>query len=501
MKTMKDKIKMLIAMVLVGIGTAAITYLFMSRYEIVDGGRTVAMTDGNAMRVGFTPAINRSSVTDNDFTQAAEKTVNAVVGVKSTQQVQQQQMTGDPFFDLFFGYRGQPQQPKAKEGYGSGVIISSDGYIVTNNHVIDDADEIQVTLNDQRQFDAVLVGTDPATDIALLKVDAKDLPTIPFGASDDLKIGEWVLAVGNPFMLNSTVTAGIVSAKARALGLQQVGGRLGIESFIQTDAAVNPGNSGGALVNTAGELVGINTAIYSQTGNYAGYSFAVPSSIVSKVVTDLRQYGTVQRAVLGISIRDVNADLAKEKELSVTDGVYIEEVSEGSAAAEAGIKKGDVITAINQVSVKNVAQLQEQVARFRPGDKIQVTFIHDGNTRTVDVVLKNAQGNTEMITKKGIDYLGAVFQNLSSKELTQYGVRNGVMVKSVERGGLFSRSGIREKFVIVKINDISIKSEKDIEKVYESLTTDRGGDEEPVMFIVGVYPNGKTAYYAVDLSR
>jgi Do/DeqQ family serine protease len=500
---MKEKIQILCAMVVVGLGTSAVTYGVMARLGQSTNSSVTLPADGAARAVGFLPTLNAASVTDNDFTKAAELTVNAVVGVRSAQRVQQSQMggsTGDPFFDLFFGYRGgQQPQPKGKEGYGSGVIISSDGYIVTNNHVIDGADTIQVTLNDKREFDAVLVGTDPTTDIALLKVEATDLPTIAFGASDDLKIGQWVLAVGNPFMLNSTVTAGIVSAKARTLGMQ--GGKLGIESFIQTDAAVNPGNSGGALVNTAGQLVGINTAIYSQTGNYAGYSFAVPSSIVSKVVTDLRQYGTVQRAFLGISIRDVNAELAAEKKLNVTEGVYVAEVGEGSAAGEAGLKTGDVVVRVNNAPVKTVAQLQEQVARFRPGDKIRLTYIRDGKEKSCDVVLKNVEGSTEVVKKKGMSDLGATFQSLTRQDLMTYGVRNGVLVKSVDKNGLFAKCGIKDKFVIVKINDAAVGSEKDIQRVYETLTTQRGEDREPVMFIVGVYPGGKTAYYAVDLSK
>jgi Do/DeqQ family serine protease len=499
---MKEKIQLLCAMVVVGLVTSGITYGVMARMGATPNTEVTMPADGGVRSVGYTPTYSAASVTDNDFTRAAEMTVNAVVGVRSVQRAQQQAMpgsTGDPFFDLFFGYRGQQSQPKGKEGYGSGVIISSDGYIVTNNHVIDEADTIQVTLNDKRQFDAVLVGTDPTTDIALLKVEAKELPTIQFGASDDLKIGEWVLAVGNPFMLNSTVTAGIVSAKARTLGMQ--GGKLGIESFIQTDAAVNPGNSGGALVNTAGQLVGINTAIYSQTGNYAGYSFAVPSSIVSKVVTDLRQYGTVQRAFLGISIRDVDAELATEKKLTVSEGVYVAAVEEGSAAAEAGIKEGDVIVRVNQAQVKTVAQLQEQVARFRPGDKIRLTYIRDGKEQSVDVVLKNVEGSTDVVKKKGMSALGATFQSLTRQDLVNYGVRSGVLVKSVDKGGLFAKCGIKDNFVIVKINDAAVNSEKDIRRVYETLTTQRGEDREPVMFIVGVYPGGKTAYYAVDLSK
>lgn len=466
--------------------------------------------DSNFHHVNFAPVVSRGSVTDNDFTKAAELTVNAVVGITNKQVQQYQQSYGgmnDPFFDFFFGQRApQRQQPQSSDptpvGAGSGVIISSDGYIVTNNHVIDNAERLVVTLNDRREFEATLVGTDPNTDIALIKIDAKDLPTIAFGESDNLKIGEWVLAVGNPFMLNSTVTAGIVSAKARSLSSGMEGGKsIGIESFIQTDAAVNPGNSGGALVNTAGELVGINTAIYSQTGSYSGYSFAVPSSIVSKVVTDLKQYGTVQRALLGIMGGDVNGALAEQKELKVNEGVYVAEVAKDGAAESAGLKEGDVITSINKVNVKSMAQLQEQIARYRPGDKIQVTVDRNGKTVTVTATLKNMQGNTDVIQKKGLDALGVTFKNQSAQELARYGVRSGVLVSKLEQNGAFYKSGVREKFLIVKINDVVVKSDKDIEKVYDELTTNRSADQEPVMFIIGVYPNGKTAYYAVDLSK
>lgn len=500
MKT-KQALVLFGAMVVVSGLTAYGTVKYMSSNLM--GEDDGVFTDSNVHSVGFQPAMSHASVTDNDFTKAAELTVNAVVGIKNTQQVQQQQMQsmGDPFFDFFFGNRGgyPQQQPKPREGYGSGVIISNDGYIVTNNHVIDKADQLNVTLNDGREFPATLIGTDPSTDIALIKIDAKNLPTVSFGQSDDLKVGEWVLAVGNPFMLNSTVTAGIVSAKARSLGMG--GNQLGIESFIQTDAAVNPGNSGGALVNTAGELVGINTAIYSETGNYAGYSFAVPSSIVSKVVTDLKQYGTVQRALLGIMGGNVTASVVEKEGLKVNEGVYISEVTKDGAAEQAGIKAKDVITAINKVQVKTMAQLQEQIARFRPGDKVLVTVDRDGKTQNFSVTLKNSQGNTDVIQKKGIDFLGATFQNLSQQELMKYGVRRGVMVKSLESNGAFAKSGMKEKFVIVKINDSVVSSEKEIEAAYNALTSNRGSDQEPVMFIVGVYPNGKTAYYAVDLSK
>ncbi|MBE6331926.1 MAG: Do family serine endopeptidase [Bacteroidales bacterium] len=506
MKT-KQMLGLLGAMFLVSGLTATMTYKVMEKRTVQELADGLAANDSNSHLVQFTPTVSRGSVTDNDFTQAAEKTVNAVVGVRNRQMVQQQQYQSmDPFFDFFFGNRGygqqQPQQ-KAREGYGSGVIISADGYIVTNNHVIANADQLTVTLNDQREFEATLVGTDPTTDIALLKVDAKDLPTIAFGESDNLKVGEWVLAVGNPFMLTSTVTAGIVSAKARQIGMGQrsSGNQMNIESFIQTDAAVNPGNSGGALVNTAGELVGINTAIYSETGNYAGYSFAVPSSIVNKVVADLRQYGQVQRAVLGIRIQEINPELVEKEELKESEGIYVAEVMDNGAAADAGIKKGDVITSIDKVRIKNFGVLQGELARHTPGEKVQVTVDRKGKNETFTVTLKNSDGNTEMRTKKGIDALGVKFENLSAKDLQKYGVRKGVLVKSVEQGGAFARAGVHEKFVIVKINDVVVSSDKEIEKVYNDLTTSRSADQDPVMFIVGVYPNGRAAYYAVDLSK
>ena len=508
MKT-SSALKLFGAMVVISGITAAATF------KVMENRLAYTLSNGNA-DIELTPAgffnTSNSSVTDNDFTRAAEKTVNAVVGITNKQVRQQQQSyygggMNDPFFDFFFGQRGRQQQqqeePQANDptpvGSGSGVIISSDGYIVTNNHVIDKADELTVTLNDRRQFTATLVGTDPTTDIALLKIDAKDLPTIPMGQSDALKIGEWVLAVGNPFNLTSTVTAGIVSAKARSLGTS--GNKLGIESFIQTDAAVNPGNSGGALVNTAGELVGINTAIYSQTGNYAGYSFAVPSSIVSKVVTDLKQYGTVQRALLGIMGGDVNAQVVEEKSLKVNEGVYVSEVSPEGSAEEAGIKSEDVITAINGVSVKTMAQLQEQIARFRPGDKVKVTVDRKGETKSFTCTLKNTKGNTEVIQKKGIDALGCTFKDLSSQELYKYGVRSGVQIQKLETSGLFYKAGLREKMVIVKINDQPVKSAKEIEQIYNELTTSRSADQDPVLFIAAITPQGRVGYFAVDLSK
>ena len=326
------------------------------------------------------------------------------------------------------------------------MIISADGYIVTNNHVIDEADRLEVTLNDNRTFDATVVGSDASTDLALIKIEAKDLPVIPMGDSEALKVGEWVLAVGNPFGFTSTVTTGIVSAKGRSIGSQSHGGRMGIESYIQTDAAVNPGNSGGALVNLAGELIGINTAIYSQTGNYAGYSFAIPTTIVKKIVSDLRQFGTVQRAVLGISIMDLSNEIAKEYNITaVTKGVFVGDVSDRSSAKEAGLQKGDVIVKINDINTDNVAQLQEQVAKHRPGDKVKVTYIRDNNTKSVDVTLRNPQGNMR-ITKAGdITDLGCAFKKVDESVLRQLGLSNGVQVSRSVRWP-FPRFGCQERF-------------------------------------------------------
>lgn len=344
------------------------------------------------------PAVNTPRMADIDFTTAAQLSVNAVVHVKTTYTAKKQSSVIDPFLEFFFGLphyqeRPQPQQ----QGFGSGVIISNDGFIVTNNHVIDRADMIQVVLNDKRTYTAQLVGTDPTTDIALLKIEADSLPTITFGDSDMLKVGEWVLAVGNPFNLTSTVTAGIVSAKARNINI--LNAAMKIESFIQTDAAVNPGNSGGALVNTQGRLVGINTAIASETGSYAGYAFAVPTSIVQKVVEDLKQHGTVQRAILGVQIADITDRLAKDRNIHTLAGAYVNSVMELSAAHMAGITEGDIITHVNNSPIKTVAELQEQIGRHRPGDEITITLLRNNTSITLPVTLQNRQGTTEILTK------------------------------------------------------------------------------------------------------
>jgi serine protease Do len=443
---------------------------------------------------------------ETDFTTAAELSVHAVVHVKTKTPIQQMQMQqfgfpNDPFFQYFFGQPNQrqqkPQEEPMQEAAGSGVIISNDGYIVTNNHVVDKSKEIEVTLNDKRTFKTKLVGADPNTDIALLKIEAEKLPVILFGNSDSLKVGQWVLAVGNPFNLTSTVTAGIVSAKARNINI--INSQMKIESFIQTDAAVNPGNSGGALVNTRGELVGINTAIASQTGSYAGYAFAIPVSIVKKIVADIRQYGVVQRALLGVEISDINDKLAKEKNLRTLEGAYVGKVSENSAAKKAGVKEGDIINNVNGTPVKSVTELQEQIGRYRPGDKIAITVLRKDKEEKLSVELKNRQGNTEVVSvENSNDVLGAAYKEISDKTRQQLGIEYGIEIKSISKGK-FADAGIKPGFIILKINNQAIKTEEDIKTAYDSAINN--GESEKVFYIAGVYPNGKATYYAVNLAE
>lgn len=485
-----------IAVAAVSAGTTAL----INHYT--NNNRAVAVTYNDSIG-GLQPAYAKfASLTaqagETDFTVAAELSVNAVVHVKTKYPAQQRAYVSDPFFDFFFGrpqyrQREMPQQ----QGFGSGVIISPDGYIVTNNHVVEKSNEIEVVLNDKRTFKATLVGTDPTTDIALLKIDEKGLPTILMGNSDNLRVGEWVLAVGNPFNLTSTVTAGIVSAKARNINI--LSADMKIESFIQTDAAVNPGNSGGALVNTRGELVGINTAIASQTGSYAGYSFAVPTSIVSKVVADLKQYGVVQRAVLGVMLTDINDELAKDKKLKTLEGAYVHNVAEMSSAAVAGIKEGDIITHINGTKVKSVAELQEQISRYRPGDEISVNIIRNDKPQSLNVKLKNRQGTTDMVKNEGnIEILGATFGNVDEKTAQRLGISYGIQVKSLDKGKM-QDAGIRTDFIILKVNNHPISSEEDLRTAFDSAA--QGGAYEKALFIAGVYPNGKVAYYVVNLTE
>lgn len=456
--------------------------------------------ESSAIPTAYARFASAPSALDTDFTLAAELTTDAVVHVKTKTPVQIQSRGGfnNPLFEYFFGIPQQApqrQEMPMQEGSGSGVIISADGYIVTNNHVIDRSKEIEVILNNKRTYKATLVGADPNTDIALLKIDADNLPVVLFGSSDSIKVGEWVLAVGNPFNLTSTVTAGIVSAKARNINI--IASQMRIESFIQTDAAINPGNSGGALVNTRGELVGINTAIASRTGTYSGYGFAIPVSIVQKVVSDIRQFGAVQRAILGVSMADITNELAKEKNLKTLEGAFVGEVSVGSAAEIAGIKAEDVIVKVDDARIKSSSQLQEQIGRYSPGDKVSITVLRKSKELILQAELKNLQGNTSLVTASAkIDVLGAQFEEIDDKTKSQFRLDYGLTVKSVNKGKL-QDVGIKPGFVIVKINNRPIRSVADVETVFDAAINTN--DQFKVLNIAGIYPNGKVAYYAVNL--
>lgn len=457
---------------------------------------------------GFVKTASRPVDFSRDFTDVAENTINCVVSIKSYATPQQNIYQGDFFdpFEFFFGpgygqgqrQRKQQQQQKSEpqpRGMGSGVIISTDGYIVTNNHVIDGAEKLEVTLNDNRQFNATVIGTDEKTDIALIKINAKDLHAITFGNSDAVKVGQWCVAVGNPFGFNSTVTAGIISAKARGMNTSDNGG---IKAFIQHDAAVNPGNSGGALVNTAGELIGINTMIYSQTGNYSGCSFAVPSNTVKKVITDIKQYGTVQRAVLGIQYTELTAEKAKEEKITATnEGIYVAKVTDRGAAKEAGLQEGDVIVKLNGSRVKDSGEMQEEMNKLRPGDKAEVEYYRDNKLRRTTVTFKNDQGNTKMTKQSDVMSLGCAFNELSKEDKEDLAISKGIKVIGV-KAGKFKKAGIRDGFIITDINNIPVDSRDDVENIYNQIM--RSGESDKVMFITGFYPTGKKVYYAVDLS-
>ena len=441
-----------------------------------------------------------------DLTQAAEQSVNAVAYNKVTQMGKTHKVTyQDPFaefFGDFFGQRGYtPQQREYKEpdrrGSGSGVIISSDGYIVTNNHVVAGADKILVKLNDNREFSARIIGLDAVTDLALLKIEGKNLPTLPIGNSDELKLGQWVLAVGNPFNLTSTVTAGIVSAKARNLGAN------GIESFIQPDAAINPGNSGGALVNARGELVGINAMLYSQTGSYSGYGFAIPTTIMNKVVADLKAYGTVQRAVLGVVGGDVSSYIDAEKEkgnepdLGTLSGVWVNQVEESSAAAEAGLQKGDVLTEINGKEIHKMSELQEALAQRRPGDKVKVVWLRNKSKMSKTVTLKNAQGSTKLLQEVDEDALGISLQPLSQEEKARLGLPYGLQVKAVRNRGKMQQAGISKGAIILVVNDTRMTTEEDWTEAVKAAnqSTDR------TLWIRAISPSGRKQSFVIDLNE
>lgn len=443
-----------------------------------------------------------------DLSVAAEKALPSVVHIKYLQNSKVQEVeVQDPFGDMFdpFGFFGQRQQgqgqkrkvqtPK-REASGSGVIITTDGYIVTNNHVVDGADELTVTLSDNSEYSARIIGTDKATDLALIKINKTGLPAVKIISSDDIKVGEWVLAIGHPLNLRATVTAGIVSAKARSLGAN------GVEAFIQTDAAINQGNSGGALVNARGELIGINAMLTSPTGSNIGYGFAIPTTIMNKVVADLKEYGTVQRGLIGIQGSDVRDYLdgqksqGKEIDLGTVEGIYIAKVVDDGAAADAGLEEGDVITALDGQKVKKMAELMEILASKRPGDKVTVTYIHKKKTKTATVTLKNEQGNTNVVKDKDLDVLGAQFREINDNEKKELEVTYGLKVVKVN-SGKFREAGVPVGFYIQKVNDQSVKTIDELNSVVKEASKSKS----PVLYIQGLYPTGKKGYFAVPLEE
>jgi serine protease Do len=469
------KISITFLMVIAGAFVAVWAYsTFFEKQQVV------TITEKQPLKYATLAADSNEALADLTF--AAEKSIHAVVHI-ATQSVRGGGWsTGNPAFDEFFGLKNQ--RPQMAQGFGSGVILSEDGYIVTNNHVIEDAQNIKVILNDKQEFEAKLVGTDPSTDIALLKIDGKNLPFLTYGNSNDLKLGEWVLAVGNPFNLTSTVTAGIVSAHSRNLGIND--DQLSIESFIQTDAAVNPGNSGGALVNQQGNLVGINAAIASETGSYMGYSFAIPVTIVKKVVDDLKQYGEVQRALLGVNIGDVNAEKAKELKLDKVEGVYVGGVPENSAAKSAGIKEGDVIIQVEGEPIKTTAELQEKISQYRPGDKVNIIVIRNNEKKPFAVTLRNKHGDTEIVRDNNTSLLGAEFEVVTDKEKEKLDINSGIKIKTLDNGKL-KTSGIKEGFIITNVNKKPIYEVKDFKR---EIGNAKGG-----VLIEGIYPDGEQAYF------
>ncbi|AQG81241.1 Do family serine endopeptidase [Spirosoma montaniterrae] len=456
---------------------------------------------------GRLASLNGPTAAPGDFSTAAEAVTPTVVHIRTTiSRTVRQQQVPDIFREFFgdeFGGGGRPRRQQGQAS-GSGVIISKDGYIVTNNHVVQDADVVEVIMTDKRSFKAKVIGTDPLTDLAVIKVDATNLPAITLGDSDALKLGEWVLAVGYPLDLESTVTAGIVSAKGRGIGIlsrQQQGEQpdpkadTPIESFIQTDAAINPGNSGGALVNLRGELVGINSAIASATGYYSGYGFAVPVSLVRKVSADLLKYGNVQRGYLGIMPIELNSTIAKEKNAKVGRGIYVEKVVENGAAQAAGLKQGDVIVKMEGQPLDSDAQMREIIGRRRPGDAVTVTINRDGSERDVKIELRNRNGGRDIIKKSevtaantALSSLGAELTELSAQEARQLGVSGGVRVKSI-RDGKLAETDIEEGFIIVKANGKNVKTVKDLQAIMNTVQEGEG------LMLIGMYPNSSRMYY------
>lgn len=478
---MKDYRKYVFTFLLVILSAFIAVWVYSSFF---DKSEVVTITEEQPVRYANLPDGSQAGLPD--LTYAAEKSVHAVVHIATQSYRGGGWSSGNPFFDEFFGLP-RNQEPRIARGFGSGVILSEDGFIVTNNHVIERAHKIKVILNDKREFDARLVGADPSTDIALLKIEAEDLPFITYGNSDDLMLGEWVLAVGNPFNLTSTVTAGIISARARNLGINA--DQYSIESFIQTDAAVNPGNSGGALVNQQGLLVGINTAIASQTGSYAGYSFAVPVSIVEKVVEDLKEFGEVQRALLGVNIRDVTATLAEEENIDKVEGVFVVDVTDNGAAREAGIKKGDVIISVEDERVNSAAELQEKISQYRPGDDVKIVVKRDGNRKQFSVTLRNKHGDTQIV-RDNVTVLGARFETVSEKDKRDMDIEYGIKIVELNSGKL-KDAGLSEGFIITHVNKNPVYKINDFKR---EINNARGG-----ILIEGIYPDGELAYFVFGI--
>ncbi|SDE66560.1 Do family serine endopeptidase [Riemerella columbipharyngis] len=487
---MKSTLKKFIPLAAVGIFSAATTvgtYQYFHKDEhnkISDSSYFTSANNGTLASLGAYPS-------DNSFVNAAKKTVPAVVTIKNYQNRANYQAPDQDLFDFFFGdpfRRGgqtqprtapQPQRGDIPAGLGSGVVISPDGYIITNNHVIQGANKLTVTLTNRKTYTAKVIGSDPSSDIALLKIDENNLPFLAFADSDQLQVGQWVLAVGNPLGLNSTVTAGIVSAKGRSINILGRQSKTPIESFIQTDAVINRGNSGGALVNTNGELVGINSAISSSSGYYEGYGFAVPSNLAKKVVEDIKKYGIVQRGFLGISIVDLSDSMGVQEynkqyktNLKANGGIYIREVQSNSGAADAGLRKGDIITNINDKNINDYADLSLAIGSERPGDVVNITYLRNGKKETADVTLKDLNGNTKTRTKDQLsvtEKLGSKFQPLSDDNKVYYGLKSGVVCTDVDSNGLLaSKTGIDNGYIITEVNGKPVNSQKDIESVLKN---------------------------------
>lgn len=497
---MKKFISAIIFLIIGSLITLTILFAFTPNRKTV----TIGKISGVPLRSAVFTSDDSGNIVPLNFTEASSKVMGAVVNVRSARTITAQERSnqqipeafreffGDDFFRYYFGPERQNPggngPPQAVTGIGSGVIISEDGYIVTNNHVIANADEIEVTLYDNRNYIAEIVGSDPSTDLALLKIKENNLPTVPMVNSDDVQVGEWVLAVGNPYELSSTVTAGIISAKGRSINI--FSDEYAVESFIQTDAAINPGNSGGALVTLDGGLVGINTAIASPTGSYSGYGFAIPSNIVSKIVKDIIEFGKVQRGFLGVMIRNISGDFAREEDLDVTEGAYIDSIIAGGSAEKAGLQAGDVIIAVGGKDIRMASQLQERIAEHRPGDKVNVTVNRKGQIKEITATLQGSGGSTKLLAKEessAINELGAEFRTVDKKLAEKLKIEGGVQVVKLSPGPITKQTNLKEGFIITKVNEKTIKS---VEELNNAIKGKKGG----VMF-EGIYDGVPGVYY------